>query len=290
MKQRLGMIVFSCLVSVAVLVGCQSMLGVAGSDKVLRLGVIPHENREEMEDKYEELVNYLETELNVRVKIYVASDYDGVVEAMRERKVDFAMFGPLSYLKAEKEVGAVPIVAEHFEDQGNEYRSLIITRKDSGLTSLQALKGKSFAFVDPGSTSGYLMQTAHLKRMHIDPARFFGQVTYAGGHNAVGRMVYGKQVDAGAMDDITYRKLVNEGKINPNEMRILWRSSLIPGAPIAVHPQLDAELKEKLAEALTLADDKEPEALEALGVSSYVRTDRDYYKPVRDAMQMVNLQ
>ncbi|MFC7443189.1 phosphonate ABC transporter substrate-binding protein [Laceyella putida] len=288
--KRLGIIFLSCFIVVMALVGCQSLMGVAESNKVLRMGIIPHEDPKELEDKYEELVKYLETELNVQVKIYVAPDYDGVIEAMRERKIDFALFGPLSYVQAEKEVGAVPIVVENQADSGGGYHSIIVTRKDSGLTSLQALKGKSFAFVDRGSTSGYLMPTAYMQRYHIDPSRFFGKVTYAGGHDAVGQMVYNKQVDAGAMNDVTYRKLVNEGKLNPDQLQIIWTSSLIPGAPIAVHPQLDKELKEKLADALTLADEKDPEVLEELGIAKYERTDRAFYKPVRDAMQLLNLQ
>lgn len=270
--------------------GCSKTTNGTSKPTVLRMGLIPAEDSAEMMNKYKPLQQYLEKELNVKIEMSVATDYTGVVEAMRSKKLDFAWFGPLTYLLAEKEAGAEPLVVENQAATGTGYHSLIIARKDSGLKSIEDLKGKTYAFVDPGSTSGYLIPSAMYKKSNIDPKQYFKDLKFAGGHDAVAMAVKNKQVDAGSMDDVTFNKMVKGGILNKDDYTIIWTSDIIPGSPIACRSDLDPDLKNRLKQALISVGDKDPKSIGGLGsVTKYVETNKDFYNPVREAATLMNI-
>ena len=129
------------------------------------MGLIPAENNEEMIQKFEPMRLHLEKKLGEKVKVFTATDYAGVIEAMKKKRVDIAWFGPLSYYLAEQEAGAVAFAVGIREGSNSHtYKSIIIAPCDEGIKSIMELKGKSVAFVDPASTSGGLMPTYMVKK------------------------------------------------------------------------------------------------------------------------------
>ena len=128
--------------------------GATNEIKVLKMGLIPADDAEEMLRGYEPIQEYLSQQLGIPVEIQVTSDYTAAIEAMRAGHIDMAWFGPFSYIIAHNVAGAEAIVNGVKESTGSStYKSVIVASKDSGIKTLADLKGKSFAFVDPASTS-----------------------------------------------------------------------------------------------------------------------------------------
>ncbi len=222
-----------------------------GEIKVLKMGLIPADDAQEMLRQYEPIKQYLTEELGIPVEIQVTSDYTAAIEAMRAKHIDMAWFGPFSYIIASNVAGAEAIVNGVRKSTGiASYQSIIITRFDSGIETLEDLKGRSFTFVDPASTSGNLIPRKMLIENGIDPDNDFSMSYYAGTHNAVEYAVASGQVDAGADSDTSYNRMVDEGQIDPGTNIIIYKSEPIPGSPIAVRKDLPAELKKKIQDTL----------------------------------------
>lgn len=222
--------------------------------KELVMGLIPAENNEEMIQKFEPMRAYLERKLDLKVKVFTATDYTGVIEAMKKKRVDIAWFGPLSYILAEQEAGAEAFAVGVRDNGKSTYKSIFVVPGDSPAKTLADLKGKSVAFVDPASTSGGLMPTYLVKqetgRM---PQDFFGKFTYAGSHDAAELAVKNRTVDAAADNDITYEKMLGQGLITKESNRILAESPELPGSPLVYRKDLDLKLKKALKEAIVSA-------------------------------------
>jgi len=223
--------------------------------KTIVMGLIPAENNEEMVERFEPMRVYLEKKIGEKIKVFTATDYAGVIEAMRKKRVDIAWFGPLSYVLAEQEAGAEAFAVGVRRSTGkSNYRSLLVVPKGSTAQSINDLKGLSVAFVDPASTSGGLVPTYMVKKATGQmPQEFFGKFTYAGSHDAVEMAVKNKTVDAGADNDITYGKMLKKGLISEQSNRVLIYSDPLPGSPLTYRKDLDAELKRKIRDAILYA-------------------------------------
>ena len=221
------------------------------------MGLIPADDAEEMLRNYEPVRNYLSEKLGIPVEIQVASDYTAVIEAMRAKHIDMAWFGPFSYIIAANVANAEAIVnGVRRSDGKSDYHSIIVVRADSGIKTLQDLKGKKFAFVDPASTSGNLIPRKILIENGIDPDEDFGMTYYAGTHNAVEYSIANRKVDAGADSDSSYSRMVKAGEIDPLVNKIIYTSDPIPGSPIAVRGDLLEALKRSIQDALTEMDEQ----------------------------------
>jgi phosphonate transport system substrate-binding protein len=193
----------------------------------LVMGLIPAENNEEIKKTFEPMRAYLEKKLNRKVKMYTATDYSSIIEAMKKKRVDIAFFGPLSYVLAEQEAGAEAF-AVGVEGNRKTYKSAFVVPGNSPIKSIQDLQGKSVAFVDPASTSGSLVPSYLIKKATGKmPQEFFGKLTYAGSHDAVELAVKNRSVDAGADNDITYASMIQKGLITPESNRFPARHSYI---------------------------------------------------------------
>lgn len=220
------------------------------SGSELIMGLIPAESNEEMVEKFEPMRVYLEEKLNRPITVFTATDYAGVIEAMRRDKVDIAWFGPLSYVLAEQEAGAEAFAVGVRQKTGKStYKSILVVPGDSSVQSIQDLKGKDVAFVDPASTSGGLVPSyLVVKATGQKPKDFFAKLTYAGSHDAAGMAVKNKTVDAAGTNDITYNKMLNKGLISQQSNRILLESDPIPGSPLAYRQELDEQTKKQIRE------------------------------------------
>ncbi|MGK7958353.1 MAG: phosphate/phosphite/phosphonate ABC transporter substrate-binding protein, partial [Crocosphaera sp.] len=161
------------------------------------MGLIPAEDNEEMLNKFEPMRAHLEEKIGMPVKVFQATDYAGVIEAMKRDRVDIAWFGPLSYVLAEQEADAEAFAVGVKEGGTSTYQSMIFVPGDSSAKSIADLEGADVAFVDPASTSGSLVPSYMVKKSTGEmPDQFFGKVTYAGSHDAAQLAVKNKTVAA----------------------------------------------------------------------------------------------
>ena len=197
---------------------------------VVKIGLIPSEDSRAMLAASDQLLKAVETNLGIKVQGFVASDYNGVIEAMRSGHLDVAYLGPFSYV-----LGATvaPIeafaTAETAKSGKTYYRSQIIALKSSGYTKIEDLKGKTFAFVDPSSTSGHLFPKAGLIKLGIDPDKFFGRTLFTGSHDANALAVANKRVEAATIADRILDAAVAKNLVKREDLQVVWEFRPDPG-------------------------------------------------------------
>lgn len=278
--------------ALAMLIVWGATLGATGHAlaRDLVIGLLPAENNEEMVKRFEPMRAYLEKKLGERVKVFTATDYAGVIEAMRRKRVDVAWFGPMSYLLAEQEAGAEAFaVGIRAGTNSPTYKSIIVARCGNGIRSLKDLKGRSVAFVDPASTSGGLVPTWMIKKeTGVMPQEYFGKFTYAGSHDAAEMAVKNGTVDAAADSDITYERMLAKGLISRDTHCIVAESPPLPGPPLAWRADLPADLKQRISEAVLNAH-HETEISAYVNASRYVAAKPADFDSVRAMVRTLGL-
>lgn len=262
-----------------------AMAAPADWPKKLTIGLIPTESSSHMTDRWDNLHKYLEKKLGLPVELKTSTDYNGVITAMQFKHIDLAYFGPKSYVEAAQRANADCFAIEVSPDGTNGYHSLMIAKKGSPVTSIQAAKGKTFAFVDPNSTSGMLVPTVYfVKEMKVEPEKFFSKVIYSGSHEASMLAVKSGKVDAAAVSDIDMRR--GEGKYweREKDFTVLWTSKLIPGSNMAYRKDLPESLKKALKDAFLSYNDKE--GLKQLKIMKYAAVTDDVYDPIREQIEV----
>lgn len=267
-----------------------TMLAVPAMARELVLGLIPAEGAEEMVKKFEPMRAYLESKTGHKVRMFTATDYTAVIEAMHRKRVDIAWFGPLSYYLAERKAGAEAFaVGIRKGSDCHTYQSIIVVPGDSTARTIHDLRGKNVAFVDPASTSGGLVPTFMVKKATGKmPRYFFGKITYAGSHDAAALAVKNKTVDAAAMSDITYKTMLGKGLITKETNRILLASDPIPGSPLVYRKDLPEDLKAKIREAI-LGAHKDIQVTGFGELSHYVAVNPADYQVIRDMVRELGL-
>jgi len=242
--------------------------GYGEKPRALNMAMIPAEDLEKMAKTFEPIRKYLEREVGMEVRMFKAIDYTAVVEAMRADRVDVAFFGPFSFVLAAERANARAIVAGVGPDgKLGVYHSIMITHKDSGLKSMEDVQRRAkeltVSFVDPASTSGYLIPKGHMKSIGLTPDTF-RDIVFAGGHDASILAVGARKVDLGATWEGPYNRAIEAGLITPEDVFVIWRSDGIPNSPIAVRGELDAALIQRIQEAFLDLPQKDPAAFQQL--------------------------
>lgn len=273
-----------------VLAGCKTESS-EGEIKVLKMGLIPASDAEEMLRSYEPIKEYLSEKLGIPVEIQVTSDYTATIEAMRAEHIDMAWFGPFSYIIAANVADAEAIVNGVKASTGSAtYKSMIIVNADSGIETLEDLKGKSFAFVDPASTSGNLIPRKMLIENGIDPDNDFSTSYYAGTHGAVQYAIANGKVDAGACGDNVHQRMIEEGEIDPEVNIIIYESEPIPGSPIVVRGSLPKDLKQAIQDALVNMDEQTIHQVDGWGgIARYQKVSDSDYDVIRETAKLLDM-
>lgn len=244
----------------------------------ITFGVIPVASSRNMSDSFGPLVNHLQKQLGIKVNFQVAGDYAGVITAMQHKHVDVAYFGPKSYCEAAKRSGAEAVAIEVGQDGTAGYYGYIITKKGSGLKDLASLKGKTWAFTDPNSTSGTLVPTVYFSEQGINPQKYFSRVLYSGSHEASILAVKSGKVDGASTNNLDFERGLGS-HWQQGDFNIIWKSKLIPASPIAVRKDLPVSLKTAIKNAFVSFKDKD--GLEKLKISGYIPGNDAMYDGVR---------
>ena len=203
------------------------------------------------------LVDYLEKETGYYYRTAVPASFIAVVEAFGTGKVDIAAINTFSYLMANAKYGAEAKLRIVRDNNQTSYKGQFITRYDSGIDSLQDINGRSFAYVDPSSTSGYILPKAMLDRRHIRPS----ETVFAMRHDNVVTMVYQGQVAAGATyyappDPKTGEILDARMRVEKQfpdvaeKIKIIGFTEDIPNDPWVFRKNMDKDMENKIINAL----------------------------------------
>ena len=251
--------------------------------KTLRVGFPPDENPDAIIRKNKPLLDYIKSRTSVdSIELIVPKTYTAAVEMMSQGKLDMVYFGGLTYVLAKKDVDITPLVRGKVGGTAENY-TYIVTRTDSGINSIEQLKGKRFAFGDVASTSGHLIPHKSLLSAGIDPNKDFSDLKYTGAHDKTALAVFNKEVDAGAMNARKFPAMVSQGIFTEKEMKILWKSPPFADYPWAAVSSLGEEMLMKIQTAFVELDD--PVMLKLLGVEGYEKTTDQDFENLRKAAQ-----
>ncbi|MBE0486907.1 phosphate/phosphite/phosphonate ABC transporter substrate-binding protein [Marinobacter sp.] len=220
------------------------------ADRPLRVVLVPADGGTEdgTRKDFQPIFNAVAGATGLNFNLRVGQSYGAVVEAMCNGAADIAWFGPVSYLQAHQ-LGCADLLAMAVSDGQSVYYSGIFARTDSGIDTLQDVRGKKLALGDINSTSSFNIPVAMLLREGIDPARDTGSVTMAGSHaNVLSALAQGL-VDVGGASFDSYEKALNAGAISASEVRIVAKSAPLPYPPLAIQPHVDASIKARLQDA-----------------------------------------
>jgi phosphonate transport system substrate-binding protein len=269
--------------------GCCAVLAlaavpaVAAEQQTLTLAFIPQENPEKLLGDIEVITDYLADEIGVPVKGYVTLDHAAAVEALRSGAADISFSGALPYVLAHDQVGAEVLLGEVYRGRPS-YVARIFVRKGSGIDDLTDLEGKTIAFADPISESGYLypleiIADAGLIERGSDPQSFFSRVYFAGGYQQAIQAVANGLVDAAGVSEFADLLLSPE-----QQSHVTWiaESEPIPSHAVIARKDLDPELKRRFVAAMLKLNEPQNRWLlqHVYAPDGYVVTKHDAYEPV----------
>jgi phosphonate transport system substrate-binding protein len=241
---------FRVVVLLLMVVLCMSCAQNDASQKKLRIASIPSEDAAKQQLHMQPLVSYLSDFIGMEVELEVTDDYNAAIESLRFGHVEMAWLGPFSYVLARDIVDITPVVGGIRKDTNDiYYNSIIVVSNDAEIRDLEDLKGHTFAFVDPASTSGYLFPLAKFKDIGINPEKDFKHVVFAGSHTAVELALAHGQVDGIGDSKPSYDLMVENGEIDPKLFTVLWVSDPIPPSPIVVRSDLSDDLIRRIQKA-----------------------------------------
>lgn len=264
---------------------------------VLRVGFVPAENAQQVALNAQPIVLILQKELGLEIQSFVATDYTGVVEALRANKLDIAFLTPASYVLAKAEANVKVVLKSHRRGRPYYYAA-IITHVDSGIEALEDLRNKTFAFGDPLSTSGHIFPRKMFEEKGINPVKDFKKVIFSGGHDATVLAVLNHKVDAGATfanfpdgKDAAWTQYLKDPK-EQKKIRAIAYSEPIPSDNLVVSANLDPRLTKKIVN-IFLDLSKDPAGKKMLRdlykIDGFIpATDRDY-DSVREAFKIAGI-
>jgi phosphonate transport system substrate-binding protein len=260
---------------------------------VVRFGVEPYDTAPKLVPIYEHIGKLLGQKINCEVKIFVATNYNAEIEAMRSDKLEIGEFGPLGYVLAHQ-VAKAQAVAAFGQPDGKpaSYWASLVTYPSSGIKTVADIKGRSFAFSDPTSTSGHLFPAYGLRKAGVDPDKDIKAV-YAGSHTSSFEALYNKKVDAGELNSEQLESATQRGHYKDGDFVFLWKSDPIPTDPVSIRGDLPEGFKKRLVDALQTLDLSElPEAdRKIMGLSGqrFVPQTDGAYDGIRDLVKTLKI-
>ena len=255
--------------------------------KELTFALLSTESAPEVTRRWEPILARLEKDLGIKVKQVMASDYRGTIEALKFKKAEIGHLGPKAYVEATNDnyANVEPVVQVRLANGSLGYRSCLIVHADSDIFSPEDIGGKTFAFNDPNSTSGYLVpMTMFLNEMGINPKEYFSKLAFSGSHEASILAVTNKKVEVASTNLPDVQQLTREGKVPRGALRIIWVSKLIPNDPIVVRKDLPESLRQAIQASLASMKEQHPEAFAEGGafIGGFQKVDDAKYQVIRE--------
>ncbi len=262
-----------------------------------RIGLLGGENESDRLANNECLIDRYEALLGVPVKLFPAADYAGVIEGLLGGTLDYAELGSSGYAAVylEDPDAVEPIATTVQLDGATGYHSVLISRADSDIDTLDDMAGKVLGFADPNSTSGYLVPSVALPEQGYVIEDFFGSTVFSGGHEQNVLAVMNGDVDGGVtwtsgvgeweegFTSGNLRKMVDKGLLDMNDLQLLWTSPIIPNGPLVLRSTLPQDIKDIVTASMMAMPEDDPECFYAAQGGEFaglVEVDEAFYATI----------
>ena len=273
----------NCLIAVTLATACVMSTANAAEKLRLNFGVYSSNKPSAMVKLFRPVLKELESSMSAKlqrevdIRMQIAKNYDQGISDLVNGNVDFSHFGPASYVEAKRMNNDINILAVEQRDNSKVSYGIIAVHQDSDIEDISDLRGKSFAFGDPGSTIGRFLSQLELVQsgiLGVDLSRY----EYLGRHDKVGTAVGAKAFDAGALNEKTFKKLVEAGE----PIRELVRFPNV-SKPWISRSGLDEEVLKALRESLLSVSD--PKVNAAMKIDGFLEGSDLDYAVIRRAME-----
>jgi phosphonate transport system substrate-binding protein len=258
----------------------------------LGFGVIPVETQTQTTESFAGFIAYASEKLGVPVRLFTASDFIGVNNALVAKQIHFAWTSPSAFAGSYLECACVePLVAALDKDGNLGYNSVLIVRADSPYQTVDDLRGKIVARTEPNSNSGYLVPMVEFARMGKPVDRFFNSPV-SGGHTQSVLGVLNGTYDA-AFTWTTrgdgygqIRTMIDRGMLRRDQIRVIWESAVVPAPPVITHVDYPADLKQDLVNFFLQLHRDRPDLARVVAhgdTQGFVRVTLENYQTTIDA-------
>ena len=229
---------------------------------------------------------YLSKQMGREVKFVIPDSYNHMVDGLADGWIDFAILGGVSYVRAHAKIGVVPLVQRPTD---LNFHSVFITGAGSSIHSLKDLKGKRFAFNDVYSTSGHVMPYLELKKAGINQETDL-KFRFSGSHPDTAQLVQGGVVDAGVMDELIYKSMIESGKLDGDKVRVFYTSKAFVDWVYVSRKDVPETEQKKFSKALeSLNEGKDNLVLGLLHAKQFIPASDDKYAVLRQIVKELKL-
>ena len=264
------------------------------ADDTFVFTAIPDQDEARLRSRFEKVAAYLSEELGVKVEYIPVKSYAAAVTAFRNDQVQLAWFGGLSGVQARRLVDGSQAIAQGAEDP--EFVTYFIAHESTGLTESsdfpKSIAGKTFTFGSKGSTSGRLMPEFHIRNQFgKPPEEVFSRVGFSGDHSRTIALVQSGAFEVGAVNYKVWANELKEGRIDPQKVRIVWRTPGYPDYQWSIRGDVDSKFGpafiDKVKAALLSMDD--PDLLASFPRSSFIPASNADYAPIEDTGKTIGI-
>jgi phosphate/phosphite/phosphonate ABC transporters, periplasmic binding protein len=285
------LLTLTVFVLISILAGCSSNDG--GKLDKFTVVYLPQESDEQAQQLNKDFEDKLSEKLGVPVESIKANSYNAAIEAMKNGKADYAMFGPFSYIVAVDRAKVEPVAEITIPSMANGPASVIFVPKDSPIQTVADLKGKTFGFVDPVSTTGHLLPKYTIVNelgISVDELdSFFKDVQFAGGHDKAIIGAARGQYDAAASSPMVINMMEEKGVIEKGSLRVIAESESLPGTVIGIRGDLPEDVKTKVKEFLLSYDNAEYFSMLGMAGAKFVEANDSNYDHLRQIAKDLKL-
>ncbi len=246
---------------------------------------IPDQDETRLRTRFDKVALYLSETLGIDAEYVPVKSYAAAVTAFRNDQVQLAWFGGLSGVQARGAVEGSQALAQGAEDL--EFVTYFIAHTSTGLTESaefpKSIAGKTFTFGSKGSTSGRLMPEFHIRNQFGKaPDDVFSRVGFSGDHSRTIALVQSGAFEVGALSFAVWESELREGRIDPEKVRVIWRTPTYPDYQWSIRGDVDRKFgpafAEKVRNALLAIED--PALLQAFPRSRFIPATNDDYEPI----------
>jgi phosphonate transport system substrate-binding protein len=293
MQKRIALLVLAFLLVIGVsVISAKGEYELGTEQNPIVWAFVPSGEMERVSAGAQSVADLLHAKTGLYFKTLVATEYAGVIEAMRANppSAQMASLATFAYITA-ADMGVAQAALVSVRNNSAFYKGEIITRVDSGVKKLSDLKGKTFAAVDPLSTSGWIVPSVTLKAAGIDPNKDI-KVVFAGSHDAAAAAVYNGQAAAGACYVDARTRIQKDYPDVMDKVIVLQESPNIPNDGVQFHPSVSKEMRDKIVNALLdiIQTDEGKKAINtAYQWTALERHDDSFYDPFRQVLQAAGI-
>ena len=258
-------------------------------EKELLIAGIPDQDVSVLEERFNNLAEYLSEETGLNVRYVPQADYAAVVTSFKQGDVHLVWYGALTGVQARIAVPESDAIVHRQRD--GEFHSVFVAAPGSGISSLDDLRGKSVTFGSESSTSGHLMPRYYLSQAGVDTETELDAISFSGSHDRTWKLVEAGSFDAGALSEAVWERRVANGEVDMSKVDVFYRTPAYVNYHWVAHPSIGDEFGEDALENITDAlltvdvdrGGQAKEVAESFNGQRFVRTSNDRYQAIEDA-------